>query len=352
MQLLHLRAGGLRHIKNSRPGIPDGSFCFCCAGLFRGHGADHEVVVHLLGQVALVEELVVLGDLGLEVILAVVGVEQGAQPEHAEVALHGRGAGEPAVGAVGGLVVVSGADGGQLLPGRVGAHGVVDGVGREDDDVRVPDHDLLQVHLVAVAGGDDLGQVGQVVGHEVDGLGVVGALGDDVQAFVAQAVEQALAGAVGVDLGHHVGHHGVGLLAPGRELLGLLGLAGQLAEHAVGLRRGLDGGVDVDKGDAGLLGQAVHVLGDAVLGVAHVDDDVGVGGQQGLEVHLALAAVELAELGQLGDVGGQIERYVLGDVVRHADHEVAHQRDGVDLRQRAGCIPRTRGSHRHCCYHA
>ena len=164
---------------------------------------------------------------------------------------------------------------------------------------------------------------------------MVAALGDDVQALVAQAVEQALAGAVGVDLGHHVGHHGVGLLAPGRELLGLLGLAGQLAEHAVGLRRGLDGGVDVDKGDAGLLGQAVHVLGDAVLGVAHVDDDVGVGGQQGLEVHLALA-VELAELGQLGDVVGQVERDILGDVVGHADHEIAHQRDGVDLRQRAG----------------
>ena len=92
----------------------------------------------------------------------------------------------------------------------------------------------------------------------------------------------------------------------------------------------------MDEGDTGLLGQAVHVLGDAVLGVAHVDDDIGVGGQQGLEVHLALAAVELAQLGQLGDVVGQIESYVLGDVVGDTDHEVADQRDGVDLGERAG----------------
>ena len=56
------------------------------------------------------------------------------------------------------------------------------------------------------------------------------------------------------------------------------------------LGRAHDGGVDVYEGDAGLLGQAVHVLGYAVLRVAHVDDDVGVSGQQGLEVHLALAA--------------------------------------------------------------
>ena len=106
--------------------------------LFSGHGADHELVVHLLRQIALVEQAVVLRDHLLQVVLAVVGVEQGAEPEHAQVALHARGAGEPAVGAVGRLVVAAGAYGLQLLPGGVVRDGFIDAVGGEDYDLGVP----------------------------------------------------------------------------------------------------------------------------------------------------------------------------------------------------------------------
>ena len=57
--------------------------------------------------------------------------------------------------------------------------------------------------------------------------------------------------------------------------------------------------VDVNKGDAGLLLKIVHVLHDGALGLAHVDDHLRAAGEQRLQIQLALAAVQLAQQGQI-----------------------------------------------------
>ena len=62
----------------------------------------------------------------------------------------------------------------------------------------------------------------------------------------------------------------------------------------------------MDEGDAGLLLQGVQILHDGLLGLAHVDDHLGAACEQGLQVQLALAAVKLAQDGQVIVLGLQI----------------------------------------------
>ena len=62
----------------------------------------------------------------------------------------------------------------------------------------------------------------------------------------------------------------------------------------------------MDKGDAGLRLQGVQVLHNGLLGLTHVDDHLSTAVQQGLQIQLALAAVELAEDGQVIVFGLQI----------------------------------------------
>lgn len=62
----------------------------------------------------------------------------------------------------------------------------------------------------------------------------------------------------------------------------------------------------MDEGDAGLLLEGIQILHDGVLGLAHVDDHLGSGAQEGLQIQLALAAVELAQQGQIVVLSGQV----------------------------------------------
>ena len=55
----------------------------------------------------------------------------------------------------------------------------------------------------------------------------------------------------------------------------------------------------MNKGNAGLLLQGVQVFHNGVLGLAHVDDHLGAAGQQRFTVHGLLAAVQLAQQGQI-----------------------------------------------------
>ena len=60
----------------------------------------------------------------------------------------------------------------------------------------------------------------------------------------------------------------------------------------------------MDGGDAQLLGDGVHVLHDGVLGLADIDNHLGIGGGQGLQVQLTGdGAVELAQGGQVVILG-------------------------------------------------
>ena len=58
-------------------------------------GVGGEGVELLLGQVAVVEDVVVAGHLGVQVIVDLVGVEEGAHPQHAQVAVDGGGEAHP-----------------------------------------------------------------------------------------------------------------------------------------------------------------------------------------------------------------------------------------------------------------
>lgn len=98
----------------------------------------------------------------------------------------------------------------------------------------------------------------------------------------------------GVGLGH--GDSAVNEL---RQFLRLLLPPQNVPQRPVGRRHIIQIRFDEDGGDARLLLNGVHVLGDAVLGVAQVDNELGLGGDEGLHIQAGLAAVELAEGGQI-----------------------------------------------------
>ena len=92
----------------------------------------------------------------------------------------------------------------------------------------------------------------------------------------------------------------------------------------------------MDEGDAGLLLQGVHVLHDGALGLAHVDDHLGLAGEQGLQIQLALAAVQLAQQGQVIVLLVQKLLGALVPLVGHAHQLIGAQGEHHDLGQRAG----------------
>ena len=92
----------------------------------------------------------------------------------------------------------------------------------------------------------------------------------------------------------------------------------------------------MDKGDSGLFLQAVQVLRHGALGLAHIDDHVGIGRQQRLQVQFALAAVQLAQQGQVQILGVKIGLGALVPRVGHAHHFVRGDSEHHHLRQRAG----------------
>ena len=92
----------------------------------------------------------------------------------------------------------------------------------------------------------------------------------------------------------------------------------------------------MDEGDAGLLLQGVHVLHDAALGLAHIDDHIRRGGQQRLQIHLTLAAVELSQQRQVVVLRIQKLSGALIPRIGDAHQLVGRHREHHDLRQRAG----------------
>ena len=92
----------------------------------------------------------------------------------------------------------------------------------------------------------------------------------------------------------------------------------------------------MDEGDAGLLLEGIQILHDGVLGLAHVDDHLGAGAQEGLQIQLALAAVELAQQGQIVVLGGQVLLSARVPLVGNAYQLVGAQGEEHHLGQRAG----------------
>ena len=93
----------------------------------------------------------------------------------------------------------------------------------------------------------------------------------------------------------------------------------------------------MDGGDAQLLGDGVHVLHDGVLGLTDVDDHLGIGGGQRLQVQLTGAgAVELAQGGQVVVLGVNV-LVGLGVPLAGQTHElVGAQGEEHDLGHGAG----------------
>ena len=223
-------------------------------------------------------------------------------------------------------------DGGHALPGAVLTDGGINAAGGKQDHIGVPLEDLLHVHLVAGALGGGGLYDGQVVGKQVDDLGMVAALCNDVLALIAQAVQQVgLLYAFGNLIGAGVNH-----IAVFAQCVALGLLAQQGAQGAVGVAHMAGVAVNVNKGDAGLLLQSIQVIGHAALLLAHVNDDLGAGLQQRLQVQLALAAVQLAQLGQGVVLIGDEPLGFLAPVVGNAHHHLGGNGKDHDLCQRAG----------------
>ena len=119
--------------------------------------------------------------------------------------------------------------------------------------------------------------------------------------------------------------------------------------------------LDKHRGNAGLLLYTVHIVGDAVLFVTQVDDDLGPGVDEGLHIQVGLAAVKLAEGGQIADLlrkirhlgragaAGQTRQQIIGN--GHEDHlgrgaAGGHPPDiGGDLHLAAGGVGDDPGLH-------
>ena len=280
----------------------------------------------------MVEQLEIgLGDL-IHIVVSGLGVQDLGHPLHTQDALDAWREAHPVVGAEGHLVILAVLDGRYGLPVLVIGHGAVNAAGGEEHDRGVPVQDLLHVHLVAGTLGGGLVHHSQIIAQHIDDLGVIGVPGDDVQALFTGDIQD-----IGLLHAVHDGLDGViGIAAVVGQGLTLVGHSQQVAEHGIGIVHGGQVGVNVDKGDSGLFLQAVQILRHGALGLAHIDDHVGIGRQQRLQVQFALAAVQLAQQGQVQIL---LVKVILGGLVPgigHTHHLV--RGDGKDhhLGQRAG----------------
>ena len=87
------------------------------------------------------------------------------------------------------------------------------------------------------------------------------------------------------------------------------------------------GRVDVHARDAELLLQRVQLLGERVLGLADVDDQLRVRCGDGLAVEVALAAVDLAKDGQIGEVLAEVGELLVRELAGEADHLLGRHRE-------------------------
>ena len=87
----------------------------------------------------------------------------------------------------------------------------------------------------------------------------------------------------------------------------------------------------MNEGDTGLLLQGVHVLLDAALGLAHINDHLRAALEQSLQIQLALAAVKLADLRHIEVFFVQILLCLLAPGVGNAHQLVGAERKQHDL---------------------
>ena len=122
---------------------------------------------------------------------------------------------------------------------------------------------------------------------------MVGTGGDHILSHVAGDIQH-----IGLFHAARNGHGAViDLLAVGGQRLRLILHIQQVAQHTVGIAGGFRGSGDVNKGDAGLLLQSVQVLGNAALGLTHINDDLCAALEQRFRIQLSLAAVKLTDFG-------------------------------------------------------
>ena len=161
-----------------------------------------------------------------------------------------------------------------------------------------------------------------------------GTLGNYIHTLVTQTVEHGLPGPVGVHFFHHFHHTIVGGFTPDGQFLCFFLPAQKHAKGPVGLRGAFYRGINVDKRNAGLLRQIIHILLDRILGISYVDDHIGGNRQQSLQIHLTLAAVELADFRQGGEIVRQIQSLVFSIGAGDTHQQVTSQGNHVHLTQR------------------
>ena len=142
--------------------------------------------------------------------------------------------------------------------------------------------------------------------------------------------------------------HGKRLLQIDRQHLGLGLPVEKPAELAVGLRHFFERRFEENRGNAGLLLDAVHIAADVLLGIAKVDDELRLGVDQCLHVEVGLAAVELAERRQRPHLRREIRPLRRAGRAGKADEQLRHERHQDHLcRRAAGCDARNAGRDRH-----
>ena len=161
---------------------------------------------------------------------------------------------------------------------------------------------------------------------------MVAALGDDIFALITQAVQQVyLLYARGDLIGAVINL--VAVLTHG-VALGLL--AQQGAQGAVGIPHAAGVAVNVNERNPGLLLQSVQVIGHAVLLLAYINNHLGTGLQQGFQVQLSLAAVQLAQQRQIVVLIGDQPLGLIRPAVGDTNHHIGSDGEYHDLGQRAG----------------
>ena len=244
------------------------------------------------------EQPVVLLCHSRHIVVIQLGVQQIPQPPDAQHPVHRRRGTHPVVGQARYLVVPPLLHGGEARPVPF-RQGIVGAAGGQQNNIRLHGVYLLQTDGgTAAPVGNFFRDDGVHRPHKVDDIRLYGPGCVAGKARGAGAEEHLeplrLRDFCGVGLGH--GDSAVNEL---RQFLRLLLPPQNVPQRPVGRRHIIQIRFDEDGGDARLLLNGVHVLGDAVLGVAQVDNELGLGGDEGLHIQAGLAAVELAEGGQI-----------------------------------------------------
>ena len=120
------------------------------------------------------------------------------------------------------------------------------------------------------------------------------------------------------------------------------------------------GRVDVHARDSDLVLQRVQLLGERVLGLADVDDQLRVRRSDGLLVEVALAAVDLAKDGQVSEVLAEVGELLVRELAGETDHLLgrhreqhllghgAGRRDALDLGRNLHLAPERVRDHARC----